>query len=76
MCVCVGGVMMGKDTLKARIRVGEEGTEAGKCEGPVAGPVVRSEHILTTSHSRTHILHCTLSTIYISDYAYACIHLY
>lgn len=34
--------------------MGEDGTEAGKREGPVARPVVWSEHILTTGHSKTH----------------------
>lgn len=51
---CGGGGEKGKDILRARIRMGEDGTEAGKREGPVARPVVCSEHILTTSHSKTH----------------------
>ena len=67
---------IGKDILRARIKVGEESIEAGRHEGLLASPMVSSEHILTTSHSKIHILRCILSAMHTSYYALACIHLY
>lgn len=70
---------MGTDISRAWIRVGE-GREAEKYERLLAGPSAWAEqwvsHILTMSHSKTRVLHCTLSTIHIFYHTCVHVHLY